>query len=160
MAVILVPSTRNSIRADHLWRHTCFETFISIAGQRAYYEFNFSPDGRWAAYAFSAYRQAAQEHTQALEMALTPAPEIMVQRSPGRLQLNAILKPNALPPALRGATLDIGLSAVIETRETDTHAPQLSYWALHHPAERPDFHDRRAFALRLAPAASLENTTP
>src|SRR6202040_1743207 len=39
-----------------LWRHTCFEAFIAVEGQSAYHEFNFSPSGEWAVYAFSDYR--------------------------------------------------------------------------------------------------------
>jgi hypothetical protein len=49
--------------------------------------------------------------------------------------------------ALPGASaLRLALSAVIE--ETDGH---LSYWALAHPAERPDFHHRDGFVLALEP---------
>ncbi len=43
-------------------------------------------------------------------------------------------------------SLHIGLSAVIEAADGT-----LSYWALTHPGERPDFHQRAAFTLRLAP---------
>ena len=42
------------------------------------------------------------------------------------------------------ALMRIGLSAVIE----DT-AGSLSYWALHHPRSKPDFHHRGGFILRL-----------
>jgi hypothetical protein len=38
----------------------------------------------------------------------------------------------------------IGLTAVIETATGEK-----SYWALHHPAEKPDFHHRGGFALSL-----------
>ena len=43
----------------------------------------------------------------------------------------------------------LGLSAVCEARDGS-----LQYWALRHPAERPDFHDRRSFALAVAPTTS------
>lgn len=156
LAAILIPPAVPRLCTDHLWQHTCFEAFISMAGQDAYHEFNFSPDGRWATYAFSAYRQAAKTKN----TTILPAPEIDIQVSSNHLQLNAFLAPEALPPNLRGSTLDIGLSAVLETCDSDTHTPQLSYWALRHPAERPDFHDRRAFVLRLmpVPASSMKNT--
>ena len=48
-------------------------------------------------------------------------------------------------PDLAGA-LRLGASAVIETADG-----ALSYWALAHPAGRPDFHHADGFALDLAP---------
>ena len=44
------------------------------------------------------------------------------------------------------AALRLGASAVIETRDG-----VLSYWALPHPAARPDFHAAGGFTLRLDP---------
>ena len=111
---------------DHLWQHTCFELFIGQAGQRAYREFNFSPSGHCASYAFSDERVRA-----AVELDLPP-PGISLQRSPDCLVLEAWLPRLAIP---LGEPCLMGLAAVIET--DDDH---LSYWALHHPAERPDFH--------------------
>src|SRR5688572_25798002 len=46
-----------SSRRDRLWEHTCCEIFIARKGLPAYHEFNFSPSGEWAAYAFERYRQ-------------------------------------------------------------------------------------------------------
>jgi hypothetical protein len=43
-----------------------------------------------------------------------------------------------------GGPLRIGLCAVIEEKDGT-----LSYWALRHPRRKPDFHDRRGFALEL-----------
>src|SRR5919201_1124719 len=40
-----------------LWRHTSCEVFVRAEGAEAYHEFNFSPSGEWAAYAFSRYRE-------------------------------------------------------------------------------------------------------
>src|SRR5688572_26316236 len=37
-------------RKDELWRHTCFEFFLAIKDQPAYWEFNFSPSGDWNVY--------------------------------------------------------------------------------------------------------------
>jgi hypothetical protein len=52
-----IPPRRKPRFADGLWRHTCFEVFVAQKGARAYREYNFSPSGEWAAYAFSSYRQ-------------------------------------------------------------------------------------------------------
>ena len=166
LSVMQIPSAGPSIRADHLWQHTCFEAFISVVGETAYHEFNFSPDGRWAVYAFTAYRQPDRATDKCADSANPPAPAITLRTLPNCLQLRAIVRPDLLPSGLCGKTLAIGLSAIVETRadRRTPGIPPLSYWALRHPAERPDFHDRRAWVLRLAPSPAHfvrhENTAP
>lgn len=139
---LLLPAPAPAARRDGLWRHTCCEAFVAAHGAPAYREFNFSPAGVWAAYAFSAYRQAAGE------LPATP-PAIRVARDDGRdgeeaasLCLVATVAADCLPPAREG--LDIGLSMVVEAGDGT-----LSYRALRHCAERPDFHLRDSFALFL-----------
>src|SRR5262245_25400551 len=51
-----IPSPRLPTKVDGLWRHTCFEAFVSVPGDSAYQEFNFSPSGEWAGYHFREYR--------------------------------------------------------------------------------------------------------
>lgn len=114
-----------------LWRHTCCEAFVAAAGARDYREWNFSPSGEWAAYAFRDYRQADESFIAAM-------PWLEVQRSEGGLALRA-----RVAASLEGR-LEIGLSAVIEAADGS-----LSYWALRHAPGRPDFHRREAFALEL-----------
>jgi hypothetical protein len=46
----------------------------------------------------------------------------------------------------------IGVTAVIESPAGD-----LSYWALKHPAEKPDFHDPNGFSITLAAFAAAPN---
>jgi hypothetical protein len=139
MARLLIPEASPPERTDSLWEHTCFEAFIGVADDTAYREFNFSPSGQWAAYAFSAYRRP-DDSTPPIN-----APQISTRRFASRLEIEAILPAEALPT---GATLQIALSAVVEA--ADTVDGSHSYWALHHPAERPDFHRRDAFILELA----------
>lgn len=100
----------------------------------AYREFNLSPSGAWAVHAFRRYRDGGE-----LEVELNPA--IVVRRSGGRLELDARIGPEFLPP---GRGLRLGLSAVLEGVDG-----VLSYWALRHPPGKPDFHHIDAFALRL-----------
>jgi hypothetical protein len=139
-------------RADGLWQHTCFEAFIAFAGQTNYLEFNFSPSGQWAAYAFSDYRQRD------LKADPPGAPSIRVNRGQDSLTLEALLSSDALAMPGEACTLHLGLSAVIEQA-----AGQLSYWALRHPggnpAAQPDFHRRATFALEL-PAPFLPAESP
>jgi hypothetical protein len=122
-----------------LWQHTCFEAFVAQDPTAGYYELNFSPSTEWAIYRFSAYRQA---------MAAVEAhhpPRICVHREPGRLRLEASIA-LALLPALRDSpALRLALCAVIEEVP-----PRLSYWALVHPAAKPDFHQPAGFALSLS----------
>ena len=116
-----IPGRRPARFADDLWRHTCFEVFVARKGSRAYREYNFSPSGEWAAYAFSSYRK----------------------RGNGR-----IIRPRwnrRVATIAATGRLKIGLSAVIEEQ-----SGVLSYWALRHAPGKPDFHHRRAFALELA----------
>src|SRR5690349_9037515 len=53
---IRMPPVANAERGEELWRHTCFEVFVRDASGADYYEFNFAPSTRWAAYRFSGYR--------------------------------------------------------------------------------------------------------
>ncbi|ANQ86860.1 conserved hypothetical protein [Azoarcus olearius] len=131
-----VPTPDHALPADRLWAHTCFEVFIARSGSPAYREFNFSPSGQWASYLFDDYRARID--------ALPPAPpRLEVLRSGDLLSLSATLDADALPAGMTAQTLDelrLGISAVVEAADG-----RLSYWALAHPAERPDFHDARAF---------------
>ena len=125
-----IPAPAPRRRAERLWEHTCCELFFAPKGAAAYREFNFSPSGEWAAYAFERYRVGG-----ALPAA---GPDILVRHAPGRLQLEA----RVAAPAQR---LCVGLCAVIEADDGT-----LSYWALRHPGEKPDFHRADAFVLELA----------
>ena len=62
-----IPESRSPRRADHLWRHTCFEAFLMEGEGPEYREFNFSPSGEWAVYDFRGYRNGG-----VLENKLTP----------------------------------------------------------------------------------------
>ncbi|WP_153112062.1 DOMON-like domain-containing protein [Propionivibrio limicola] len=136
-----IPQQQLPSRSDGLWEHTCFEAFIGLRGERAYREFNFSPSGQWAAYAFSDYRQHADTSPD-----FDPL-ETTTRLLPDRFELEVCLPYGALPANPDGKLWQIGLSAVIETH--DTNDGQLSYWALHHPSAKPDFHHRDAFVLEL-----------
>ncbi|MGE0098409.1 MAG: DOMON-like domain-containing protein [Hydrogenophaga sp.] len=135
-ASLRIPPAGPSGPADGLWQHTCFEAFVAAEGAPGYREFNFSPGGSWAAYRFLAerVRDPVTDTTQ---------PILQVSTTADHLQLTARLPLTSLP---LGHAWTLGLCAVIE--EADG---RLSYWALEHPKERPDFHHRDSQALRLAP---------
>jgi hypothetical protein len=137
-AGLLVPPPSVPGPADGLWQHTCLEAFVARTGESAYQEFNFSPSGQWATYRFSAERV----RDLSAEAAAPPcAPELVFVEQPQALDLQVWLPREVLPDATAGAPVILGLGAVLET-----HDGQLSYWALHHPAARPDFHHRAGLA--------------
>ncbi len=138
IARLQIPAQSLPRRADCLWQHTCFEAFIRADRDPSYCEFNFSPSGEWAAYWFRAYRDGGPIDDEAL------LPEIVVRRMPDRIELDAVLPLDRLPAIRTGTLVQIGLSAVIEGNDG-----ALSYWALKHPAAKPDFHHPQSFVLDL-----------
>lgn len=139
MARLRIPSEQIPARADLLWEHTCFEVFVAREGDTTYREFNFSPSGQWAVFDFDDYRQRRQEDPAA------PEPVISTRLTDGRLEMNVVLPQTALPGERGAKQLQIGISAVVEA--ADTVDGGHSYWALHHPSSRPDFHHRAGFSL-------------
>ena len=140
---VRIPPPREPRIAQRLWQHTCFEVFIRAGASAAYHELNFSPSREWAAFAFERYREGAPLMNQALD------PRIAVRAAEGKITLEASVRLDRLSPAFADAPLTLGLSAVIEER-----GGALSYWALRHPAGKPDFHHAEAFALELDEARS------
>ena len=130
-----IPSPAEARRTDGLWRHTCFEAFLMAGSGPAYRELNFSPSGEWAAYAFVRYRDGGP-----LDVELEPA--VVVHRDRDRLQVDAVVPAAGVPRAGSGSRLRLGLAAVLEDVDGT-----LSYWALRHPADRPDFHHADGFGV-------------
>jgi hypothetical protein len=139
---IVIAPPEQPIRTDRLWETTCFEAFLQPADGTDYVELNFAPSGRWAAYAFEAYRSGM------VQASLPAPPEIAVTVEPGLLVLEAAVSLNILRGPCR-----LGLCAVIEHESR-----RKSYWALAHAGEKPDFHDPHCFQIEL-PTASL-NPSP
>jgi hypothetical protein len=70
------------------------------------------------------------------------APRISVHQQPDGLQMDAFVDLSNFSPLCDCPSVQLALSAVIE--EADG---RLSYWALTHPAAKPDFHHAEGFAL-------------
>jgi hypothetical protein len=140
LEALSLPPITAAKRADELWRHTCFEAFIRTT-HTEYYEFNFSPTSAWTACRFSGYRRGQS-------VAAIPAPIITARSDSDRyslqasLQLESLYLPEQLP-------WHLGLSAVIEDK-----SGRLSYWALAHPADKPDFHHPESFVREFSPVVS------
>ena len=116
-------------RADELWQSTCFEAFVS-SGDQAYAEYNFSPSGQWAAYAFDGPRQGMRNADEYID--------VWLEGGDDWIAVEAAVSANLASGSW------IGLTAVI-VEEGGTK----SYWALAHPDGPPDFHDPSCFLARL-----------
>ncbi len=134
---LVIPPPGPALRADNLWRTTCFEAFLAHEDGTSYVELNFSPSSQWAAYDFLGYRAGMAQAS------LPAPPEIELSRHADRLEMTATL---SLDISSDAAVLN--LCAVLEER-----GGNLSYWASQHPGDGPDFHRRDCFMLEL-PAAS------
>ena len=139
ITALQIPRATAPGSADGLWQHTCLEAFVATEDDAAYREFNFAPSGQWAIYDFARERVRVRvsESADAGE-----SPIFQTSFAPDQFTLTADLAWAGLPA--RGAALCLGLSAVVEES-----TGQLSYWALTHPGERPDFHHPAGRTLRL-----------
>ncbi len=124
------------MRRNALWEETCFEFFLGLKNSDRYWEFNLSPAGHWNVYRFEAYRQGMQE-----EPAITSLP-FSIQSQPDALRLSLELDLDKIIPA--DNTLKIGISAVIRSINGE-----ITYWALTHSGQQPDFHRRDSFIIEL-----------
>ena len=146
-----VPAPRPPCVAGRLWQHTCCEIFIARNGFPAYHEYNLSPSGEWAAYAFDRYRDGAPLADEFNAEQLDP--QVAVRSAAGQLELDALIRLGRLSPMHPGAKLSLALSAVVEHQDGF-----LSYWALRHPPGKPDFHHAEAFALELEQEGAAADT--
>jgi hypothetical protein len=142
MSELNLPPITAPTRTGELWRYTCFEAFVRAPPNDAYYEFNLAPSTQWAAYAFSSYRTGMRVANEGTD------PMIGIQAGAAAYELRASLKLDGLRSLPSDTAWRLGLSAVIEETKGIT-----SYWALAHPAGKPDFHHADCFAFEL-PTAS------
>ena len=135
---VVIPDWQSSCRENGLWNSTCFELFLGTQLSETYFEFNFSPSTKWAAYKFSAYREEMNDQLMTVEPFLEFDPD-------KPLELSVDLDLTDMPRA----PLIGNLTAVIE--EEGGHK---SYWALAHPDGPPDFHNRDCFIAHLPPVTA------
>lgn len=131
---VVWPAAQSPVRADGLWKSTCFEAFVRTVSAPAYTEFNFSPAGAWAAYRFARYRdQMRPAQTSA-------APKIACTREDARAHIDIKLADWGAELA-DAVCLHAALTVVLEAK-----TGARSYWALAHPPGAPDFHHLAGFA--------------
>ncbi len=117
-------------RTDFLWRRTCFEAFIQAPPDGSYRELNLG-GGAWAAYQFAGYRTGMGD-------AEIGPPELNLSVKADQAWVEASWRLD-LPPE---AHWRLGGTMIIEAADG-----RLSYWAITHPCERPEFHDARGWTL-------------
>ncbi len=134
---IIWPVPKTFEQRDYLWESTCFEAFISIPNQNAYFELNLSPSRAWNLYQFSDYRTPnTMPPPRVQEQALVTF-EIVNKTIHAEIDLKLL--------HLTGRTLLIGLTAVIQTLNT------FEYLSLTHPLDHADFHHAGGWTLALSP---------
>lgn len=122
----------DKLRADELWKTTCFECFVARPGEKAYMEWNFSPSGNWQAYDFQDYRMGRAE-------ARVENPVLSAIQG-RRFEVDF-----ELPTKFQSSAIELSLTTVILEKGDE----QPFYWALQHDAEKPDFHTRSSFSFLL-----------
>ena len=147
-AIRLAPSVCRPHRRDELWRHTCFELFARCGSEPRYCEFNFSPSGDWAAYAFDEYRGLRRDTGQrAIDVTVQTTGLEQIQLR-GRVDLRSAFATDTA--SLEIASWRLNCAAVIEAMDGS-----LTYWAVHHPRAQPDFHDAGGFRIGMCDAHPL-----
>jgi len=137
LSKLMVPApTEMPTRRDGLWEKTCLEFFLAAKNSDGYWEFNLSPSGDWNVYRFVSYRQGVRE-----EPAFESLP-FHVRSEPDILELSLEIGLDEIIPADKA--LEVAVSAVIKS----VHGA-VTYWSLHHPGPRPDFHHREGFLIKL-----------
>ena len=136
---LVIPPFAGKGRSDDLWQTTCFELFLRASDGPEYVELNLSPSERWAAWDFASYRADREDRPFPRE------PECTMRQGSSFAIFDAAIPRAGLPAKDCAANF----CAVIEEQ-----GGTLSYWALAHAGDKPDFHDPACFAATLeAPGA-------
>ena len=137
-AALVIPELSNPSRADELWKHTCFELFVRRTDGDGYLEFNLSPTGEWAAYAFDGYRAGMAD------IGAIKAVPIGTRLMDRFFTLKAEIDLSGVSGLTMDAPWTVAVTSVIEAADGAK-----SYWALAHPQGKPDFHHADGFVLNL-----------
>lgn len=131
-------------RQDNLWENTCFEFFLGQPNNSVYWEFNLSPTGDWNIYHFDNYREGMQPET-----AFDRLP-FSIEQVSDRLNLSLTLDLNPIFP--NPSNLEVAITAVVKSLNrniSEKIRENISYWAVSHLGQVPDFHLRNSFTIYL-----------
>jgi hypothetical protein len=133
---VRIPAAGTTLDPERLWAHTCCELVVAPALGESYVEWNFSPSGQIARFEFSGYRTRIPSGP-----TVAASSAVIVEGHALRLDARVPLPADAAR---------MSLTTVVEDK-----SGALSYWALRHPCERPDFHHADGFALELTVGPSI-----
>ena len=134
--IAISPPSNAPSRKHELWEDTCFEFFLGIKDSQRYWELNLSPAGHWNVYRFDDYRQGMEEETAFEKLPFRIQNQIDALVLTLDVDLDKIVSPNQ--------AIEIGITTVIKNIDGN-----VSYWALTHRGEEPDFHLRDSFIVKL-----------
>ena len=122
-------------RRDELWKRTCLEIFVGPADASAYLEMNLSPSGDWNVYAFDGYREG---------MRPADAEVVLARSTEGQWLRAATVRGPDVTKLLGCGDLVMSATSVLEYSNGERE-----YWALAHAGQKPDFHLRQSFVLKI-----------
>ncbi len=133
--VLLSPKSPKPSRKNDLWKETCFECFFGVGNSKQYFEFNGSTSGDWALYSFDDYRKGMKE----VETFQQPFMEKLEKTE------NVLSVAWRIPYFTKLILQNASITSVIKF---GAQADEVSYWALKHAGEKPDFHLRESYIHR------------
>ncbi|MFM7396627.1 MAG: hypothetical protein ACKO42_05855 [Gammaproteobacteria bacterium] len=126
-------------RYDELWFRTCCELFIrNPLHPGPYLEFNFSPAGDFASYAFNDTLRGMRSHRWPGPVQAPAVTSTFRDARPHRLIVEA-----SIPKMAIGGCTQLYPTVVLET------VAGISLWAIWHPIDRPHFHHPENFSRAL-----------
>lgn len=133
---VLIPDKYQGMyrRTEGLWEETCFEFFIAGDSEQKYFEFNFSPDTSWDAYQFEHYRQKAQLQE------LIEVPQFDFYKTENSNLFKMVCRIQGPQSIAVQNNYDYSVTTVLKNKNGE-----VSYWALKHAGDKPDFHLRDSF---------------
>lgn len=132
--LILPPHTGRQIRKDGLWEETCFECFFRLNEGQEYWEVNLSPSGGWNVYSFSDYRENRREEKRVGILSLECSRDMSAFSLCCALPLYKLIE--------NPGRINIGLSSILLCSQNGR-----MFYALSHPASKPDFHEKSGWSL-------------
>lgn len=131
-------------RCHELWRQSCFELFLGIRGNTAYWEVNLSPNDCWNMYSFTDHRTGMREESSVAQPFCRVVEDGTLFSLSCSIDLTRLIDDSS--------DLEVGVSSVLWAIDGST-----SYWALEHHGRQPDFHNRASFCLALPGMGKLNN---
>jgi len=133
---ILIPSRAiTPKRVIGLWESTCFECFIKNPNSDSYYEFNFSPDGHWNCFFFETPGKELKECNN------IAFPTTISKHNDDHFSFSVEINTESMKEGFWSSKeMEFGLTTVIEDEKNN-----LSFWAIEHHDERPNFHNFSSF---------------